>query len=412
MVLYLFFLVSVLLFGSFLIGPLTGRVWVVIIMFFYLLFSSMKNKVYKKNVYINYFLVYIVFLLLAQVMNGDMESYGIKWVLANHFVCIVAFVATIYFTKFNIQSRIDVIIITIMGLLVIDSIVTIMQYRNESLGWAINLFLMQGRNEEIVAFQESRQMLETLAGVAKAPGIFDSSVENGLFLGSCSILPFYFFLRNSKIMKVITLTVMCLSMLACFMCQERAAMLVLLVSVFYLYFKAFNRNAKWTTLVLISVIAIILILIIDFSIVNFGRYEEVGMFSNEARKSIWSNAIPFISDNLVWGGVAHFRSITGSLPHNFFFNSFVFSGLLGGITIITLFIMIAYKGCRLVTLRKTNNTTRVLAMALLAVLTQSLVHNASIITGDVLTFLLFGLMVSSEGITKQGRIELSKGRNL
>lgn len=348
--------------------------------------------------YINIFLVYIVLLLLAQVMNGDMESYGIKWVLANHFVCIVAFIATVFIARDNTQNKIDIIVVTIMGLLVIDSIVTIMQYGNDPIGWAINLFIMQGRNEEVMAFQESHQMLDTLAGVAKAPGIFDSSVENGLFLGCCGIMPFYFFLRDSKIMKVIAFAVMGLSMLACFMCQERAAMLVLLASVFYLFFKTFNRKAKWTSVVVISIIALVMVVNIDFSNVDYGRYEEVGMFSNDARKNIWGYFIPYISNNFLWGGAEGFRAITGALPHNFFFNAFVFGGLIGGITIIALYVMLVCKGYKLLIAKSSSNVTRVLAIAFLAIMAQSIVHNASIITDDVLTFVLFGLMIVSMGI--------------
>lgn len=101
MTLYLFFLVSILVLGTFLIGPITGRVWMVALMFFYLLFSASKNKLKVKSVYMYMvvFAVYILLLLVAQMMNGDMERYGITWLLANHFVSIVAFVATYYYTE-------------------------------------------------------------------------------------------------------------------------------------------------------------------------------------------------------------------------------------------------------------------------------------------------------------------------
>ncbi len=401
---YLIFLVSVLLLGSFLIGPFSGRVWLVIAMLMYLLFSARRSKVYKKNIYINVFIISIVFLFLAQIMNGDMESFGVKWLFANHFVCVIAFVATCFVIRNDTQNRMTIIISTMMVLLIADSIVTIMQYGNNPIGWAINLLLMQGRNEEVMAFQESHQMLESLAGVAKAPGIFDSAVENGLFIGSCGVLPFYFFLRESKLMKVLATMVMVLSLVACFFCQERAAMLVLLASVLFLFFKIFDKRMKWISLAVILFIAVIVVANINLSSIDYGRFEDVGLFSNESRKDIWSSFLSFISDNLLWGGVDRFKSITGGIsPHNYFFNAFVFGGFWGGITLIALYIMLVFKCYKLIVSKTSSNTTRVIAVSFMSILVQSLVHNASIISGDVLTFILLGLMVATEG-AKETRV--------
>ena len=404
MILYLFFLISVLVFGSYIIGPLTLRVWAVIVMLSYLMFSAFNNTVYKKNKYISLFVVYMVLLLLAMSINGDAEIYGLKWIVANHVVSIIVFVATYYVTKDNRQNRMDVIIMTLIILLVINSLITIAQYFNEPIGWTISFFFLQGRNEGIVSFQESYQSLETLAGLARTPGIFDSSVENGIFLGSFGIIPFYFIKRDSWILKIVSIIAIVLSLIACFMCQERAAMFILSASVLFLGYKSMKNNA-WSFLAAISVL-IILLYSIDFSSIDAGRFQEVGM-ENTIRKNIWGAIGPFLSDNLLVGGANQFVRVSGHLPHNIFFNAFVFGGLLGGITVIILFFLFLIKGVRNMLLKKTNISNCAIALAFLSILAQSLVHNSSIVSGDVMTFLLFSLLFVSEemtGITSNEKI--------
>ena len=341
---------------------------------------------------------------MAMSFNGDAEIYGLKWIVANHVVSIILFVSTYYVTRNNTQKKMDIIVATLMLLLVMNSLVTIAQYFNEPIGWAINLVLMQERNEDIVAFQESYQSLDTLAGMARTPGIFDSSVENGIFLGSFGILPFYFLKRDSVVLKTISIFVIILSIVACFMCQERAAMLTLGASVLYLGYKSMH-NKVWGILAAIMVVVIVLFSV-DFSSIDFGRFQEEGM-KNDARRGIWSHIGTFLTDNLLLGGAEQFMKVSGHLPHNFFFNAFVFGGLLGGITVIILFFMFLIKGVRNVLLKKTTFANCTIAMAFLAILAQSLVHNSSIISGDVMTFLLFSLLFVSEevtGITKRDRI--------
>lgn len=408
MILYLFFLISVLVFGSFIAGPLTLRVWAVMVMFSYLLFSSIKNPVYKNNKYILIYIIFIVFLFLAMTFNGDAETYGLKWIVANHVVSIIVFVATYYVTKDNRQNRMDVIIVALIFILVVNSLVTIAQYFNEPIGWAVSFFFLQGRNEDIVTFQEAYQSLDTLAGVARTPGIFDSSVENGIFLGSFGFLPFYFIKRDNRLLRLLSIIVIVLSLIACFMCQERAAMLTMSASVIYLGYKSMKNNA-WSFLVAIFVL-IILLYSIDFSSIDAGRFHDVGI-DNSARRSIWADIDPFLENNLLLGGAEQFMRLSGHMPHNIFFNAFVFGGLLGGITAIVLYFLFLIKGVKNVLSKKTNIPNCAIALAFLSILAQSLVHNSSIISGDVMTFLLFSLLFVSEeitGITNNDRIAIMK----
>lgn len=402
MILYLLFLVSIFVLSSFLIGPFTGRVWLVMMMCLYLLFEYSRNKrLYnrlkryydRQLLYIYIFITYILLLIFAQLLNGDFETLGLKWIFANHFVSIVVLLATFNFTRENTQRRMDIIITTIMVLLIVDSSVTIAQYNNNPLGWAVNIFLTQGRNEEVVNYMSSSLILEdTASGFAKTPGLFNDVVDNAIFLGSFGVLPFYFIQKKNKAVKIFAICILILIFIACYMCQERAAMLTLLASIIFLGYK--NMHNKALGVFLAFILFLVLFTNIDFSKFEFGRFQEVGMFSNDAREGIWDKTIPYFSDNWFLGGVDKFRKIAGgSLPHNFFLNAFVFGGFLGGIVIIILLFMILFRIYKDILLKE---TTCILSTALLSILIQSLVHNMSLITGDVFSFLLLGLMIVSE----------------
>lgn len=405
MIFYLFFLVLILIFSSFQIGSITARVWAVIIMFFFLLYMSSKSKLFKKNVhaYITIFGVYIFLLFIAMNMNGDAELYGLKWIFANHFVSIVVFAATYHFIKSAPPRKMDFVFMTFACLLIIDAIVTITQYYNNPIGWAINMFITQGRDEGTVEFIGSRLYFDyNLSGMAMTNGLFSDVVINAIFLGSFGVLPFYFFQRDSKVYKIIAVVTIILSLIACFMCQERAAMLTFLASVVFLSYKSFHRESFYS---LIAVMAILL-MIFDFSRIDYGRFQEVGMFSNDSRISIWESFLPFFSDNWLWGGVKHFMSLTEELPHNYVFNAFVFAGLLGGVTIIILLLLTLVKIFKIVFSKSSTRTSTIIAIALLSILAQSFVHNISFVTGDVFSFLLLSMMVSTDEV-KDRRINVN-----
>ena len=282
-----------------------------------------------------------------------------------------------------------------MGVLSVDSIVTILQYDNNSVAWGINMFITQGRNEEVTEFMESSVgYQDTLAGIAKTPGIFNSVVINAIFLGSFGLLPFYFFQRKSQLLRMLSLTVIALTLVACYACQERAALLAYSASLLFLYFKTGDKR---TTLFLIFVVALFVLINIDFSQFDYGRFEEKGMFTNDVREDIWGKFGSFFVENWMWGGAAHFESFSGGhMPHNFFLNAFVFGGILGGLTVIYLFFVILTRIFRNIFSKKNTKAICVVSIALLSILAQSFVHNMSLVSGDVLTFILLGLMAATE----------------
>ena len=274
--------------------------------------------------------------------------------------------------------------------MVIDSVVTILQYYNSPIGWGANLFLTQGRVESIVDFAgDTIGESGSLLGAARTPGIFDSVVINSIYIGTLGVLPFCFMKKHS----LLSILAVSLAVVACFMCQERAGLYLLLASTIFLVFKLSGK--KINNIILVVVLAIGIIFLQDLSFSNLGRIGEVD-FSGDTRHDIWDYFARFFSENWMWGGPNSFRAMTGKLAHNYFYNAFIFGGLMGGITVIILFFMIVARCLKNCLNRKALPENVVLSVALLSLMAQGLVHNTSLVTGDAIIFLLLPMVILSE----------------
>lgn len=394
---YLLFLFSILVMGSFLLGPFSIRVYMTVIMLLYLMFIT-KASAKKIDKYVVTYIIFVLLMSLSMSMNGEAAEFGLlKWVLACHFVCIVAYVATRHFAESNSGEGMRAISIFFLVILLVDSITTIAQYNNIQWGWGLNMMLTAGRNEAVADFvSDGASSLDTMIGSARTPGIFGNVVGNAMFLGALGVIPFTL-LRGSKFRtKVISVISIALSVVACFMCQERAGLIALLLSIFYLIFKMTNKKY---ILVLALLALIPIISTVNFGAYDLGRFKDVSI-RNDTRESIWNYFGMFFSENWLWGGPLKYQLLAGHLPHNFIFNAFVFGGLFGGIAVILLFTMIIVRGISNLINKYCSFRTVVFTVSLLAFLLQGFVHNASLVTGDIEIFLLLGLMVVSESIDK------------
>ena len=164
---------------------------------------------------------------------------------------------------------------------------------------------------------------------------------------------------------------------------------------------------------IIAIIAIVAVLISGNLSNNVLSDDEMGRLAvsnlstdDDARGSIWANAETYILDNLMWGGVTTFKSLNhGYAAHNFIYNAFIYAGLLGGIVVILLFIRIVIRAIRpVLNPRRSSNEVFFISLALLCYLAQGMVHNASLITGDLHIWTLFALTICAQRInTREGQ---------
>lgn len=393
------FIISVFFFGSLTIGPLSIRAIMTILTLCLLMVHHRKLFRVRKlsNNLICLYCCFLVCMSIAMSFNGEFYEYGvIKVLLAFHLVCIVSYYAVRYYVNSN--NTINIVSIILITAVILNSVVTILQYTGNPLGWGINLAITGARNEMIVGYSDSVAEGETMLGLARTPGLLDSAVANGMFISSLGIIPFIYLSKikkeKSKICRAICWCSLGLSSVACFMCQERAALMMFVAALLYLLWN--QTKSKLIIIIAFLIGAFYLGSTPANNISGLGRFTDFSV-DDDLRSNIWNTAETFISNNLMWGGPLHFLNIAGHFPHNFFFNALIYGGLIGGVFVIVLFIKIITRGIKSIR-RGTTSEEIVYATALLSYLMQGMLHNASLVTGSVTIFVLLGLMEASKEI--------------
>lgn len=399
-VLFCIFLISVFFLGSLVIGPASIRVLMTILTFGLLIIHNKKLfRLRLSNDLIVLYCCYLLCMSLAMFFNGEFSEYGvIKVLLAFHFVCIVSYYAVRYYV--NNTKSLSIVGKILIAAVILNSVVTILQYIGSSIGWGLNLALTGYRNEMVVDYSDSVAEGETMLGLARTPGLLDSAVANGMFISSLGILPFIYLSKikkeKSMLLKISCWISLALSAIACFMCQERAALLMFAAALLYLLWNQTKNKIVIILAIVGGIFYFSTYTITDMSIL--GRFTDFSV-DDDLRSDIWNTAQTYIADNLMWGGPLHFLQKAGHFPHNFFYNALIYGGLLGGIFVIVVFFKIVIRAIK--SLRKGSSSEEIVyAIALLSYLMQGMFHNASLVTGSVTIFVLLGLMEASKAISQ------------
>lgn len=135
--------------------------------------------------------------------------------------------------------------------------------------------------------------------------------------------------------------------------------------------------------------------------INFDRLGRISDFEyGDVRGDLMSNAHEFIGDHLLFGGETLYTQQYGMTPHNFILHSLIFSGLIGSVIIIPLFIMMVIKSIRYIFASNFVISIYIFACATLIYHLNSLFHSNSLIIGDNILWLVFALLLRSVQINK------------
>lgn len=395
------YIIAVLLFGGYIIGPFSIRVYMVLIMLIHLIVQYSKGK--KSSLPISYIYWYIAFILvmaLAFLITGEFFVFGfIKFILANHLVCIVTYFAIgLYITDYNKLKGVTKVLV---GIMFFTSIITILQYYNNPIGWNFARAFSTSRmsetlSDKLLRFSEESSML----GHSYAMGIFDFAFSNAMFIASTSVLSLYWALRKQEKggIRLWYLFVFLVGLMGCFATQQRAAFYCLVIISGVIIWE----NIKNPIFRVILLGFILLVLVYSntsspfFENEELGRMSAIGNFEKDSRYMMWQNAIRFIGHN-VFGGPLAFILINNNMPaHNFIFNAFIYGGLFGGTIVIILFIkMLAqiFKSIKKRNLSTSKYLSSLYALELLIFFICGMFHNSSLVFGSVLIFVLFPLMM-------------------
>lgn len=412
---FLLYLFSVTLLGSFYLGPFSIRVYMTIVMFVFLILSNGKltDALQISSKFIKLFILYIVITGFTLYLGGEFEGNGFDYkknVLAYYFPAIVTYLSILRFV--NTTNRLRICIIFLGLLLLINSFVTLLQFFGHPFGkLASVLFVNSSEVQQNVLdkVNEGTYAYSMLGTV----GLMGNSFTNANWLASLSLIMVGFSYLVGRLNKICIMGVILISTWACLATQGRVPFIMLILLLVVLYIK--SPSAKGHKLIAICSIVILIML---FEIVPYimdsdllGRIVQKEAYESDSRKDIiWVNSLNFIYSHLFFGGPVSFVKLYDLAPHNYFLNAFVTSGILGGLLAAYIFFFVS-KNAISVFSQKHSFIVYSLSASLIVGLVNSLFHNASIISGDTLFFIIYALFVVGLNFDKELLLYDSNRRN-
>ncbi|MBS5446924.1 hypothetical protein SAMN05216253_103182 [Bacteroides thetaiotaomicron] len=383
------FIFSVLLLGSFKVGPFSLRVYMVLLMMGYLLLTSQKKANYRiPNKFLRVFLLYIVVTGMILSLTGEYQEYGFtNLCLAFYLPCFVTVAAINRFIDTK-ESFIRMMWF-IVGLIFINCIVTQLQYHGIVAGKLIAMALSTSLEVQTTIMSDNDIDASLLMGEGLPIGLFGFVFTNANYSATFGVIPLftYFLYESNTKVRIASLFILLVCVYNCFMIQERTAFFGLSVMAAYLLYK--NGRNKSTKTMLLFVLAIFILPSVMSS--GLGRLTEFSA-KEDSRNQVWTLCFSFIGDHLLLGGPVAYSRLSEIAPHNYFLIALITSGLIGGIIAITLYIKSSMNAIQLF-MGRTSPYTKVMAASVIIYAFGCLFHNASIITGDTLFFILYALMI-------------------
>lgn len=404
--LYTAFVIAIVFYGNLhVFGGVTPRHIATVVML--ATCFARENRIFINNI----ILLYLLFIFCFGV-SSFVTGYAMKYLtmlLSYFFVSLVAFWATkILITRYK-GLNFFMILFIVLG--VFDGVMTISQ----TLGLGIADRLMQmlhlySTQEFMVVLNENRaedlEYLDSMDDVSDIssnpvgglsimmrviPGAFSDGVYNGYFLMTTGVMSLMLLAQKLNIVRAIPWVVCAIS---CICVQERGPILILIaLSLYALYKILLSRHVQKSMLsIVITLVSLVVVMRYVYHFVSSvgSRFAEVGLEDN-ARENIYSYALEYYLSHPFFGGFFKFNRISPHPPHNLILNAFIYGGFVGGLAIL----MILYKQFKSIAktlwgkVNEQNGIHFILALAYIAFTLNSFLHNKSIVTGEVIVWMLW-----------------------
>ena len=340
---------------------------------------------------IRLYIVYIVLFYLCSFFNGD-GDFGRNSLLISYLVCVL-----IYFTiskGIKRQCEINSILNVFLVLLMADCIITILQYNNSPLGWSIWYFFNDATTVKQAGMIEGMETGSQVLGknYLFCPGIFPSQVYNGYIVGSLSVIALYKLYRARtwycKVFCALLVLVIIYSMVVI---QQRMAFFLFIIAFATILYA---KDRIFTISVVISLLIVYFLIGLEFGEEQLGRLVDM---EDKNRQHLYSEGFDYIFSHLWVGGRQEFRAINRLSVHNVFLNAFMYGGIFGAAMIITIYMRMCASSIKLIIkgIKGKIKESVIFAYALLIYNIISLTHNNSLLTGDPIIWVLYGLMLLS-----------------
>lgn len=389
-VIYLLFL-SLILSGSFIsIGELPIRY---IVMFLLLAQVALRERLYFDKSWKLYLLFILCFgfsCIAANYTDKFLNS-----IFKQYFIAFVVWVSTVAVLRKD-SSFIKYIAMVYLIIGAFDVVVNLSQFFfNTSWYEPIESFFKFKSDDEFSNIVEKRSSFRDVND-GTLRGIFGNGVINGYYLSICSVLSMIFIVQKRKLIYF-SITLFYLAGL--FVCQQRGPLFFSIMSIMILSWLISNkllfRNRTIMFLFFATLFICGFLYISDISS-NLGlRYSTRGIDAT-VRNNIFIETLEYLSDNPFLPNIYELIDIKGHAPHNLFLNAYVYGGLISFILIISiLFIQTRHifwviKGGQV----GMRAYFYVFAFAWITFTLNTMLHNRSIVTGDVTIWLLWAVLYS------------------
>lgn len=392
-ILYVVFIVSVLIFGSTYIGPITPRHVMAMVMFV----ICWHNNAIRLDKYYRIYIVFIIGYILAQIFSGYLTEM-VRLLLGYYFVSFVAYQSTKLLIRNDGNANLLMITLFFVGL--VDGLVTIGQMYRLPYAHEISILLGNSTLGDIYNVMNLRSQ-DNMIGYT-IPGLL-GPVPNGYFLSSVSLLCFY--TKTAKIL-IYNLIFVTFFVYATFLVQERTALVACLFLSLFSLLKILSSKEEMSLFKKVLMLASLLFVLVFFvpgfyeSLMQGDSRYSMGFSLSEERGDISANALYYLMEHPT-GGINEFSTLY-HYPHNLFINAFMYGGLLGGIALLILFFKQLYLLFKIAFVRVNmyNAQQFVFAMMFACYTINSLTHNLSIVSGEPTFWLFWGAVVGLRDIVE------------
>lgn len=368
------------------LGPISLKVYPVVILFLFLSTMSLKNKEFLFSFKGGVFLfslwgVFLFWKLISSYLNGSNMIVFTREFLSADIVSIIMFISVVYF--FKTDEKLRGIVFFILTLIMISIVVGLFQWFDYRWAWDLNKQLNPYQDLEYETIS-SKNLI-----IGLAPYVFTFGYH--LVGATLFLLPYLFMSRKKFFYGCIFLVVVC----ALIILQQRGAVVAaVLGSIFFLYsFRKKLMKNIFVFLIILGLFFVFLVFLFQSGFFEMGRYGiyRLDQLRDDSRLELIKQSLGYLNQSFLWGiPKTQFiqESYINVAPHNLFLNVYVFYGFIGFILCVVMVIFLIKLVMRVmkVALFRNDPFGVGIGLVILGQLINSQFHNESIITSSFFTW--------------------------
>lgn len=388
------FWLSTLFGGNWLIGRFSLSFYAIVLMAmnFIIILPKKFSLPYKD---IKLYFLYVIVLFYVSLFNGDManSSNGFVSLFMNYVGCFLIYFSIDYYIKD--RKQIFFIVKILIFLISINALASHMQFINNPIGWGIWKIFNNGELNfvELVTEYVDKNDVDTNLGLSFSAGIFPSPVTNGYYFAALGLLPLYYVANTiySFRVRLFNLFLFMSFFISLFEIQQRSAFFLFIIA--FLVVLIIMNMRRW--IYIGGILFCVLFVWLGIDDLDWGRIGELDL---GGRSSLYSTGWHFVESHWFLGGRFTFLQMSDKSVHNLILNGIIYSGIIGLIIILIIFVRMLIKAVKIIIDSKrtiTMSIYTILAISLLVYNFMSFTHNTSLITGDLVIWFLYALMLKS-----------------